>query len=101
MSCPDELQTLLYVDGELPIEEVAAFEAHLATCVGCRRRVAALRAESELIGEVLREASPPPRQSPARVWAVSPGPLWHSPPRPRASTPDSMPSPNSTRSSSG
>ena len=58
MSCQDEPQTLLYVDGELPIAEVAAFEAHLATCVGCRRRVAALRAESELIGEVLREGEP-------------------------------------------
>lgn len=75
MSCPDELQTLLYLDGELPIEETAAFEAHLATCVGCRRRVAALRAEAALIGEVLREAEPAAAPVPAIgrggfAWAI-------------------------------
>jgi cytoskeletal protein CcmA (bactofilin family) len=75
MSCRDELQTLLYIDGELPIEEAAAFEAHLTACVGCRRRVDALRAEGALIGEVLREAEPAPAPVPAPgrggfAWAV-------------------------------
>jgi hypothetical protein len=58
MNCRPELDSLIYVDGELPAAEVPAFEAHLATCVTCRRRVAALSEESTLIGEVLHEPAP-------------------------------------------
>jgi anti-sigma factor RsiW len=65
MNCADELQTLLYVDGELPVHDLPAFEEHLATCAPCRQRAAALRAESALIGDVLHEAEPATAPAPA------------------------------------
>ena len=55
MSCRSELDSLMYVDRELAADEAVAFEAHLTTCTRCRRRVAALRVESELIGDALSE----------------------------------------------
>jgi hypothetical protein len=58
MSCPDELDGAMYVDGELPGAERAAFEAHLAACPACRQRVAVLRAENALLVEALRTPEP-------------------------------------------
>jgi cytoskeletal protein CcmA (bactofilin family) len=73
MNCRPELDCLMYVDGELAADDIAAFEAHLALCAGCRQRVSALRNEAELIREIV--------QRPEAVIAPSPvsaraGLLW-------------------------
>jgi cytoskeletal protein CcmA (bactofilin family) len=75
MSCPDQAQMNLYVDGELSADELPALEAHLALCTSCRQLVTDLHTEGDLIGEVLREAAlagvPAPRRA-ARdlAWAA-------------------------------
>lgn len=45
MTCCTELQLSRHADGALASEEATATEAHVATCVACRTRLAALRAE--------------------------------------------------------
>ena len=48
MSCPTELTYAVYLDGELPPEQVRPVEAHLVQCRRCRELVVALREEAEL-----------------------------------------------------
>lgn len=55
MSCFSELTYSIYADGELLAEEARAVERHLATCARCRGLVAGLRAESQMLREVLSE----------------------------------------------
>jgi cytoskeletal protein CcmA (bactofilin family) len=68
MNCRPELDILMYLDRELPADEAAAFEDHLAACAHCRQRCDALRAEDEAIGDVLREAEH--AAAPARTAAL-------------------------------
>lgn len=75
MSCRSELDRLAYVDGELPADQVAAFEAHLAACPHCSQDVAALRIEGRLIANALREPealAAPEREAciPAVAWGM-------------------------------
>ena len=50
MACGSIEQLGAYYDGELPVEQRAVVEAHLAECAQCRKVVADLAALSELIG---------------------------------------------------
>ena len=58
MSCPSEVTCLLYAEGELVGHALRETEAHLVSCRDCRARVVALRDETALLGEVLRELRP-------------------------------------------
>lgn len=50
MTCKDvERQLDPYVDGELEEEEAAAVRDHLATCAGCRDRVAGRETLSRIV----------------------------------------------------
>jgi len=53
MTCPSELILSLYADGELPTQDVASIDAHLADCGDCRTRLAALRAEVAIMAAAL------------------------------------------------
>ena len=77
MSCPPELTYAVYVDGELPPEELRPVEAHLVSCLECRALVLSLREEAQTLGDALldrvrsvREAA----QAPARGLALGLGP---------------------------
>ena len=48
-----------YLEGVLPEDERERFDAHLATCDGCRRYVEQMRATLRVTGEVSREALDP------------------------------------------
>ncbi|HVU92097.1 MAG TPA: zf-HC2 domain-containing protein [Jatrophihabitans sp.] len=58
MTDPFEYDDAAYVLGMLEAPERAAFEAHLATCPECRRRVAEQRATAALLELVPRGAPP-------------------------------------------
>jgi cytoskeletal protein CcmA (bactofilin family) len=49
---------LLYAEGELAGSALREIESHLVSCRDCRTRVVALREETALLGEVLREETP-------------------------------------------
>jgi anti-sigma factor RsiW len=49
MICDRSTQVHAYHDGELPADQVAAFEEHLQTCAECRELLAALRAMSQRV----------------------------------------------------
>ena len=74
MSCFPELTYCVYVDAELPPEELRAVEAHLASCAACREQVEALRAENRLLAAALEEAEAAPAPAVARpmdiVWTA-------------------------------
>lgn len=55
MNCFSELTYSIYADGELLGEEARAVERHLAICARCRGLVTGLRAESQILREVLSE----------------------------------------------
>jgi cytoskeletal protein CcmA (bactofilin family) len=55
MNCFAELTYVIFVDGELAVEEARQVRSHLATCSRCRELVEALRAEHRVLNEVLRE----------------------------------------------
>ena len=61
MSCFPELTYAVYADGELPAEEAAQVEAHLAACSRCRRLTDSLQAESRALQQALQgdEAAEP------------------------------------------
>jgi cytoskeletal protein CcmA (bactofilin family) len=75
MSCQDELVRWLYVEGELSAQELRSFEGHLVACRTCRAAVLALREESDLLSDVLRERARPARVPvhTARARAPEPG----------------------------
>ncbi len=73
MNCFSEITYSIYADGELPGAQAEAVEQHLAACVHCRRLVAGLRTENQMLRQVLSE----PGQDAATV------PAWP-PDRPRA-----------------
>ena len=59
-----------YVLGALPADEVAALEAHLATCAGCRAERDALLPAATVLGELKRDdvaARVPRRGRPCRA----------------------------------
>ena len=55
MACFSELTYAVFVDDELPPEEASRVRAHLSTCGRCRSLVASLRAENQVLTEVLAE----------------------------------------------
>ncbi len=59
MKC-DDLKEMLseYIDGELAGVEVAAVEAHVAKCDGCRAELAELRRTAELVRSLPRAEAP-------------------------------------------
>ena len=76
MSCPSEFTWSVYVDGELPHDELRGVEMHLVSCRDCRSQVMALRDEITALTTALYErASAPilsrPRPAPARDLAWS------------------------------
>jgi cytoskeletal protein CcmA (bactofilin family) len=79
MSCFAELTYAVYVDGELPSEQLRPLEAHLVRCRRCRELVVALREESDGLSDVLQDRVREPRPSlarraPARGLALGLGP---------------------------
>lgn len=58
MDCQDEL-IHAYHDGELAPAQVAAVEAHLGDCAGCRTLLADLRQVSQLVATAPMPAVPP------------------------------------------
>lgn len=66
MSCFPELTYAIYADGELPEAEARQVETHLATCPRCRRLADALRAENQLLAEMVQEAGVEPQGVMAR-----------------------------------
>lgn len=59
MNCFPELTYAVYADGELPAEEVAEVEQHLAACPRCRRLADSLLAESRALQQALQDDDPP------------------------------------------
>jgi putative zinc finger protein len=55
MECYSEQTCAIFVDDELPLDEVRQLRDHLAMCQRCRDLVDALRAESRVLSESLRE----------------------------------------------
>ena len=77
MSCPPELTYAVYVDGELPPEELRPVEAHLVSCLECRALVLSLREEAQTLGDVLLDrarSTPETAEAPARGLAIGLGP---------------------------
>ena len=68
MNCFPELTYAVYADGELPAEEAAQVEEHLAACSRCRRLADSLQAETSALQQALQAdegAEPSPsRQNP-------------------------------------
>jgi anti-sigma factor RsiW len=68
MNCFPELTYAVYADGELPAEEAAQVEEHLAACLRCRLLADSLQVESRALQQALQadEAAEPssPRQDP-------------------------------------
>jgi cytoskeletal protein CcmA (bactofilin family) len=55
MECHSEQTCVLFVDGELAVDEARRLRDHLATCRRCRNLVEALRAENHALRESLQE----------------------------------------------
>lgn len=70
MNCFPELTYAVYADGELPAEEAAQVEEHLAGCSRCRRLADSLQVESRALQQALKdeELSHPP---------AAPSPKWN------------------------
>ena len=63
MACIDGKKLSAYVDGELPPEDGAALEEHLARCAACRKELSRLEFVSEAL-ESLEGAEPDPYFAP-------------------------------------
>jgi cytoskeletal protein CcmA (bactofilin family) len=55
MECYSEQMCVIFVDGELAVDEARRLRDHLATCQRCQELVDALRVENLVLGESLRE----------------------------------------------
>jgi cytoskeletal protein CcmA (bactofilin family) len=55
MNCPSEFTWSVYVDDELPHDELRGAEMHLVSCRACRHRVMALRDEIDALSNVFYE----------------------------------------------
>ncbi len=55
MECYSEQIVVIFVDGELPVEEAQRLRDHLSTCQRCRQLLDALRAENRVLSESLQE----------------------------------------------
>src|SRR5438874_13039490 len=55
MECYSEQMCVIFVDGELAVDEARRLRDHLAMCQCCRELVDALRAENRVLGESLHE----------------------------------------------
>lgn len=55
MNCPDEFTWSVYVDDELPSDDLRGVEMHLVSCRACRGRVMALRDEIDALSNVFYE----------------------------------------------
>jgi anti-sigma factor RsiW len=77
MACIDEKKLSAYLDGELPPEESAALEEHLARCAACREELSRLAFVSEAL-ETLEGAEPDPYFAPRlkRLAAAERGRGW-------------------------
>lgn len=76
MSCFPEARYAIYVDGELPRDEVREVETHLVQCRECRALILALRDEGAAIADLLREkplAVPQPVPARARARGLALG----------------------------
>lgn len=70
MSCPPESAYSVYVDGELPPDEVRRVESHLIQCQRCRRLIVALEEEASALGDLFKQRTAEVRSAPpARVRA--------------------------------
>jgi anti-sigma factor (TIGR02949 family) len=59
MTCKDAIERLVeYLDGELTASTLAAFEAHLGRCAGCRAYLATYRRTNELVAKAHQVAVP-------------------------------------------
>lgn len=69
MNCFPELTYAVYADGELPAEEAAQVEEHLAACSRCRRLADSLQVETRALQQALKdeELSRPPA-APSLKW---------------------------------
>jgi cytoskeletal protein CcmA (bactofilin family) len=62
MNCPSEFTWSVYVDDELPSDELRSVEMHLVSCRECRGQVMALRDEIEALSNMFREREFPHAQ---------------------------------------
>ena len=62
MSCFPEATYSVYVDDELPADQVHPLELHLMQCRDCRGVVLALREEGDLLGDAMHERLREPLQ---------------------------------------
>jgi len=69
MNCFPELTYAVYADGELPAEEAAQVEEHLAACLRCRLLADSLQVESRALQQALQseETASTPRPAPLQA----------------------------------
>ena len=77
MNCPNELTWSVYVDDELPSDELRGVEMHLVSCRSCRGQVMALRDEIDALSNMFYEResvhvhSRPPQAAPKHLsWSL-------------------------------
>jgi cytoskeletal protein CcmA (bactofilin family) len=71
MNCPNESTWSVYIDDELPHDELRLVEMHLVSCRACRNQVMALRDEVDTLSNMFHErvsdrASARPQQTPPK-----------------------------------
>jgi anti-sigma factor RsiW len=69
MNCFSELTYAVYADGELPAEEAAQVQEHLAACSPCRRLADSLQVETRALQQALQaeETTSTPRPAPLQA----------------------------------
>jgi anti-sigma factor RsiW len=61
ISCQELVELVTdYLEGALPREDVARFEAHLAACPGCENYLEQVRATIAMAGATVRRTDEPP-----------------------------------------
>ena len=69
--CKLEGELKAWVDGQLPADELAAVEAHLASCPTCHQTAAQLQANQAWVHERLSVLPPTPGQTPSTAGALA------------------------------